>query len=75
MHLHDAKFLVKVFKRLLLHVLIQYEPNFIINMLVIGQYIFGDLLKIKNFNGWNFLLTQNHMVLEISNVTPPAVFI
>ncbi len=51
--------------------LARFQPSFMINMLVMAKYkqlsFFGDLLNLKkNYGTLEFLLTQDHVWLEIS---------
>ncbi len=58
-------------------VFVQYLPNFMINMLVVGKYkllLFGDLLKIKFVWHFGTCGTQDHIVLEISKRYSPYGF-
>ncbi len=50
---------------------IRFQPNFMTNMIIMGEYrlllsFFGDLPKVEKFMALKFLLTQDHMGLGIS---------
>ena len=64
----------KMSKRYFSHILVQFQPNFVINMLVMGEYRLLLFWPPQKYGTLKFLLIQDHMGLDISKHHSSYIF-